>query len=199
MSKGPVSQFIEHHYRHFNAAALIDAAKGYEQHLTEGGKMMVTLAGAMSTAELGISLAEMIRQDKIQIISCTGANLEEDVMNLVAHSKYKRIPNYRDLTPQEEWDLLENHYKRVTDTWIPEEEAFRRLQKHLVKQWKDAEAKGERYFPHEFLYKVVLSGELQQYYEIDPKDSWIVAAAEKNLPIVVPSWEDSTTGNIFAS
>jgi len=128
--------------------------------------MMVTLAGAMSTAELGISLAEMIRQGKIDIISCTGANLEEDVMNLVAHSHYKRVPNYRDLTPQEEWGLLENHYNRVTDTCIPEEEAFRRLQKHLVKQWKEAEAKGERYFPHEFLYKTVLSKELEQYMKL---------------------------------
>ena len=137
MSKGPVSQFIQHHYRHFNAAALVDAAKGYETHLLEGGKMLVSLAGAMSTAELGISLAEMIRQDKIAIISCTGANLEEDVMNLVAHSHYKRVPNYRDLTPQDEWALLENHYNRVKDTCIPEEEAFRRLQKHLVKKWKD--------------------------------------------------------------
>lgn len=197
--KGPISQFILHHYRHFNAASLVDAAKGYEDQLNSGAKMMITLAGAMSTAELGISLAEMIRQDKVHIITCTGANLEEDVMNLVAHSHYKRIPNYRDLTPQQEWDLLENHYNRVTDTCIPEEEAFRRLQKHLVKQWKLAEENGERYFPHEFLYKTVLSGELEQYYEIDPKDSWIVAAAEKNIPIVVPGWEDSTTGNIFAS
>src|SRR5690606_26225673 len=121
MSKGPVSNFIEHHYRHFNAAALMDAAKGYVTHLDEGGKMMITLAGAMSTAELGLSLAEMIRQDKVSIISCTGANLEEDIMNLVAHSHYKRVPNYRDLSPQEEWDLLENHYNRVTDTCIPEE------------------------------------------------------------------------------
>jgi len=199
MSKGPVSQFIQHHFRHFNAASLVDAAKGYESHLADGGKMMITLAGAMSTGELGISLAEMIRQGKVDIISCTGANLEEDVMNLVAHSHYKRIPNYRDLTPQQEWELLENHFNRVTDTCIPEEEAFRRLQKHLEKQWREAESKNERYFPHEFLYKTILSGELRQYYEIDPKDSWIVAAAEKNIPIVVPGWEDSTTGNIFAS
>ena len=197
--KGPISQFILHHYRHFNAGSLVDAAKGYEDQLNAGAKMMITLAGAMSTAELGLSLAEMIRQDKVQIITCTGANLEEDVMNLVAHSHYKRIPNYRDLTPQDEWDLLENHYNRVTDTCIPEEEAFRRLQKHLVKQWKLAEENGERFFPHEFLYKTVLSGELEQYYEIDPKNSWIIAAAEKNIPIVVPGWEDSTTGNIFAS
>src|SRR5215510_6512189 len=107
MNKGPVSQFIQHHYRHFNAAALMDAARGYEMHLQENGKMMITLAGAMSTGELGISLAEMIRQGKVDIISCTGANLEEDVMNLVAHTYYKRIPNYRDLTPEQEWDLLE--------------------------------------------------------------------------------------------
>src|SRR6201746_840113 len=198
-TRGPISQFIERNYLHFNAAALMDAAKGYETHLTEGGKMMVTLAGAMSTAELGISLAEMIRQGKIDIISCTGANLEEDVMNLVAHSHYKRVPNYRDLTPQDEWDLLENHYNRVTDTCIPEEEAFRRMQQHIYKIWADAEAAGERYFPHEYMYKMLLSGVLEQYYEIDPKNSWMLAAAEKNIPIVVPGWEDSTMGNIFAS
>ncbi|SEP61416.1 deoxyhypusine synthase family protein [Flavobacterium urocaniciphilum] len=199
MSKGPISQFVEKHYLHFNAAALVDAAKGYEEHLLDNGKMMVTLAGAMSTAELGKSLAEMIRQDKIHIISCTGANLEEDIMNLVAHNSYKRVPNYRDLSPQEEWDLLENHYNRVTDTCIPEEEAFRRLQQHLFDIWNNADSKGERYFPHEFMYQMINSGVLEQYYEIDPKDSWMVAAAEKNLPIVVPGWEDSTMGNIFAS
>jgi len=194
-----ITDFLKHHFKHFNAAALIDAADGYIAHLTDGGKMMITLAGAMSTAEMGKSLAEMIRQDKVQIISCTGANLEEDIMNLVAHSHYKRVPNYRDLSPQDEWDLLENHYNRVTDTCIPEEEAFRRLQKHLIQVWSDAEASGERYFPHEFMYKMLLSGDLEQYYEIDPKDSWMLAAAQKNIPIVVPGWEDSTMGNIFAS
>lgn len=198
-TKGPISQFIEHNYRHFNAAALLDAAKGYETLLNNDGKMLVSLGGAMSTAELGISLAEMIRQDKIHMISCTGANLEEDVMNLVAHNHYKRVPGYRYFDGNDEEELIKNHYNRVTDTCIPEEEAFRRLQQHLEDAWKDAEAKGERYFPHEFLYKIILSGELEQYYEIDPKDSWMIAAAEKNLPIVCPGWEDSTTGNIFAS
>ena len=194
-----ITKFLKEHYKHFNAAALIDASDAYITHLNEGGKMMVTLAGAMSTAELGKSLAEMIRQDKVHIISCTGANLEEDIMNLVAHSHYKRVPNYRDLSPQDEWDLLENHYNRVTDTCIPEEEAFRRLQKHLWDIWSGAENKGERYFPHEYMYQMLLSGALEQYYEIEPKNSWMLAAAEKNIPIVVPGWEDSTMGNIFAS
>jgi deoxyhypusine synthase len=199
MTNRPISTFIEEHYRHFNSAALVDAAQGYKKHLQEGGKMMVTLAGAMSTAELGRSLAEMIRQDKIAIISCTGANLEEDIMNLVAHNHYKRVPNYRDLTPQEEWGLLEKGLNRVTDTCIPEEEAFRRLQSHIEKIWKDAQAAGERYFPHEYMYKMLLSGVLEQYYEIDPKNSWMLAAAQKNIPIICPGWEDSTMGNIFAS
>jgi len=198
-TKGPISQFVTEHYKHFNAATLVDAAKAYEQQLDQGNKMMITLAGAMSTAELGKSLAEMIRQDKVQIITCTGANLEEDIMNLVAHSHYRRVPDYRDFTPQQEWDLLEQGLNRVTDTCIPEEEAFRRLQKHIYEIWKTAEEAGERYLPHEYMYKMLLSGVLEQYYEIDPKDSWMLAAAEKNLPIVVPGWEDSTMGNIFAS
>jgi deoxyhypusine synthase len=198
-NKGAISKFIVEHYKHFNAATLVDAAKAYDQHIRDGKKMMIAMAGAMSTAELGKSLAEMIRQDKVQIISCTGANLEEDIMNLVAHKHYKRVPHYRDLTPKQEWDLLESGLNRVTDTCIPEEEAFRRLQSHIFEIWKTAEANGERYFPHEYMYKLLLSGVLEQYYEIDPKDSWMLAAAEKNLPIVVPGWEDSTMGNIFAS
>ena len=197
--KTPIRDFVNNHYRHFNSAALVDAAKGYEEHLAGGKKMLISLAGAMSTAELGISLAEMIRQDKVHMISCTGANLEEDIMNLVAHDSYERVPNYRDLTPGEEWALLERGLNRVTDTCIPEEKAFRRLQKHIYNIWKEAERDGKRYFPHEFMYQLLLSGVLEQYYEIDPKNSWMLAAAEKNLPIIVPGWEDSTMGNIFAS
>ena len=199
MSKGPISAFIEEHYRHFNAAALLDAARGYEDQLKKGHPMLVSLAGAMSTAELGRSFAEMIRQGKVQMISCTGANLEEDIMNLVAHSHYERIPNYRDLTAAQEMELLDRGLNRVTDTCIPEEEAFRRLQKHIFEVWKSAEDKGERYFPHEYMFQMLKSGVLEQYYEIDPKNSWMLAAAEMNIPIIVPGWEDSTMGNIFAS
>ncbi|MGB0147071.1 MAG: deoxyhypusine synthase family protein, partial [Flavobacteriaceae bacterium] len=143
MSKTPISDFIQKYYKHFNAATLVDAAKAYEAQLNQGSKMLVSLAGAMSTAELGKIFAEMIRQNKVQIISCTGANLEEDIMNLVAHSHYERVPNYRDLTPEQEWELLERGLNRVTDTCIPEEEAFRRLQGHIFDLWKGAEERGE--------------------------------------------------------
>ena len=167
MNKGPISQFIEKNFLHFNAAALVDAAKGYEAHLQEGGKL-VALAGAMSTAELGISLAEMIRQGKIDIISCTGANLEEDVMNLVAHSHYKRVPHYRDLTPEQERELLDSHYNRVTDTCIPEEEAFRRLQKHLEEVWPNLEVffhGGIAFTPYREQYKQIITKSDMHYME----------------------------------
>ncbi|MDO7853826.1 MULTISPECIES: deoxyhypusine synthase family protein [Hymenobacter] len=193
-----ITNFIRHHFRHFNAAALVDAADGYNKHLADGGKMMITLAGAMSTAELGIQLAELIRQDKVQIISCTGANLEEDIFNLVAHDFYERVPHYRDLTAADEQALLARHMNRVTDTCIPEEEAMRRLEHSVLKFWEKADKAGESYFPHEFFYQILLSGELEQYYQIDPKNSWMLAAAEKNLPIICPGWEDSTLGNIYA-
>lgn len=192
-----IRNFIDHHYRHFNAAALKDAAIGWETHLNSGGKMFVTLAGAMSSAELGLSLAEMIRQDKVHAICCTGANLEEDIYNLVAHEHYVRIPNWRDLTPEDEQKLLDRHLNRVTDTCIPEEEAIRRIEKSILNHWQEADQTGKPLFPHQYLYKILLSGELKQYYQIDPKNSWLMAAAEKNIPMFVPGWEDSTTGNIF--
>ncbi|MBS0009826.1 MAG: deoxyhypusine synthase family protein [Bacteroidales bacterium] len=199
MDKGQISAFMEEHFRHFNAASLLDASRAYREQLDAGAKMMITLAGAMSTAELGRSLAEMIRNDKVHIITCTGANLEEDVFNLVAHNHYKRIPDYRSLGPEQETELLKTHYNRVTDTCIPEEEAMRRIERHLIGEWKEAGQKGERYFPHEYFYNILKSGKLENDYEIDPSDSWLLAAAEKNIPVIVPGWEDSTCGNFFAS
>ncbi len=198
-SGNAISSFMKHHFRHFNAAVVIDAAEAYVDHLSSGGKMLITLAGAMSTAELGLSLAEMIRQDKVHGICCTGANLEEDVYNLVAHDHYKRVPHYRHLTPNQEVELLEHHLNRVTDTCIPEEEAMRRIERVVIEEWYAADRTGQRFFPHEFLFKVLKSGKLKQYYQIDPKDSWMLAAAEKNLPMIVPGWEDSTLGNMFAA
>jgi deoxyhypusine synthase len=196
---GSVSAFVDRHFLHFNAAALKDAAEGYSRHIDAGGQMLVAMGGAMSTAELGISLAEMIRAGKVHAICCTGANLEEDVFNLVAHSHYKRVPHYRDLTPRDEQDLLEHHLNRVTDTCIPEEEAMRRIERIVLEEWLAADAKGERYFPHEYLYRVLRSKVLEPLYDANPRDSWLLAASDMNLPMFVPGWEDSTLGNVFAA
>jgi deoxyhypusine synthase len=194
-----VSDFVRHHYRHFNAATVKDAAEAYRRHIDGGSKMMVTLAGAMSTAELGLSLAEMIRRDLVHAISCTGANLEEDLFNLVAHDHYVRIPNWRNLTPQQEKELESRGLNRVTDTCIPEEKAFRALEKQILEVWKRADVDGEQRLPHEYFYELIRSGVLEEAYQIDPEDSWLVAAARRDLPLFVPGWEDSTMGNILAA
>ncbi len=196
---GKITGFMKANFLHFNAATLVDASEAYKKHVDSGGKMMVTLAGAMSTAELGKSLAEMIRENKVHAITCTGANLEEDVFNLVAHKHYVRVPHYRHLSPNDERDLLNRHLNRVTDTCIPEEEAMRSAENVLVELWKKDDKAGKKRLPHEYFYEAINTGLFKQHYEIDPKDSWVVAAAEKNLPIFVPGWEDSTLGNVFAA
>ena len=198
MTAGPITAFIKHNFRHFNAATLVEAAEGWRKHLDGGGKMLVTVAGAMSTAELGLSLAEMIRQDKIHGIVCTGANLEEDAFNLVAHDYYVRVPEWRDLTPQDEQALLDRNLNRVTDTCIPEHEAMRRIEGVILRAWMDADKAGKRFFPHEFFWKILRDPELEKSFQIDPKDSWLYAAMLKNIPIFVPGWEDSTLGNMYA-
>jgi deoxyhypusine synthase len=195
---GAISAFVRHHFRHFNAATVVDAADGWRTLLDGGGQMFLTLAGAMSTAELGLSLAEMIRQEKVHAICCTGANLEEDIFNLVAHDHYQRVPHYRDLTPADEKALLDRHMNRVTDTCIPEMEAMRRIERAVLDEWVAADKRRERFFPHEFMYRILRSGVLERSYQIDPRDSWMIAAAERNLPMWVPGWEDSTLGNMYA-
>jgi deoxyhypusine synthase len=196
---GAVRDFVGRNYRHFNAAIMVDAVQAWEKHLADGGKMLLTMGGAMSTAEIGIVLAELIRKEKVHGLCVTGANLEEDMFNLVAHDHYKRVPNFRELTAQDERKLLEQGLNRVTDTCIPEEEAMRKIERKVIERWVLAEKNGERYFPHEYFYQVIKSNVLASEYQIDPKDSWLVAAAEKGLPIWTPGWEDSTLGNMYVA
>ena len=194
-----IRAFARHNYRHFNAASLVEAAEAWCDQLRGGNRMFLTLAGAMSTAEMGITIAELIRREKIHGICCTGANLEEDLFNLVAHDHYRRIPNWRALSAEEEEALAAQGLNRVTDTCIPEEEAMRRVESTILRYWGEAEAKGERYLPHEYFYKILNDGVLAESYQIDPANSWLCEAARRNLPLFVPGWEDSTLGNMFVA
>ncbi len=194
-----IKSFMKENYLHFNAASCVDAAEGYVDQLKAGNKMLITLAGAMSTAELGITLAEMIRQGKVHAISCTGANIEEDIFNLVAHNEYMRIRDWRSLTADDEEALCEKGHNRVTDTCIPEEEAMRKIETPMITLWQKAEQEGKRKFPYEFFYELLKSGQIANEYQINPKNSWMIAAMEKNLPIFTPGYEDSTLGNMYVS
>ena len=196
--RGPVGAFLEHHFRHFNAREVVEAARAYEAHLEAGGKMLVSLAGAMSTGELGLSLARLIREGKVHAISCTGANLEEDVFNLLGHDEYEIVEDWRALSAKDETELLGRGMNRVTDTCIPED-IMRHLEARLLERWRAASENGIRKFPHEYLFDVLGSGELDPHFQIDPAESWMVAAMEGEIPVYSPGWEDSTTGNMFAA
>ena len=185
-------------FHNFNARQMKDATLAFKKHLDKGGKMLVAMGGAMSSAQIGVTLSAMIKEEKVHAISCTGANLEESIFRLVAHNSYKDYPDYRYFTKEDDQKILERGERRVTDTSIPEEEAFRVVEPIILKRWKEAEKKGERYFPHEYFYQILLSGELKDRYEGNPEHCWLLEAAKTNLPMVVPGWEDSTLGNIFA-
>jgi deoxyhypusine synthase len=143
-------------------------------------------------------MAPAIRAGLIHGLSVTGANLEESLFRLVAHHSYKDFPDYRYLTKHDDTKILEDRMRRVTDTSIPEDEAFRAVEQIIVPMWKNATAKGERRFWHEYFYEVIqaISPDI---YEGNPEECWLLAAARANLPVVVPGHEDSTFGNIFAS
>jgi deoxyhypusine synthase len=192
---GPTAKFVRENYHHYSAQTLKHATMAYKHLLDTHGKMFVSMAGAMSTGRLGISLAKMIRQGYVSGLSVTGANLEEDVFNLIAHNSYVQIPNYKDLGPTDDAALAEKKINRVTDTAIPAT-AMKEVEDIIIKDWKAAK---ERKFPHEFLTEILLAGKLTPYYQVDPAESWLLAAAEADIPIVTPGWEDSTLGNVFTA
>ena len=198
MANLPTLEFILKNYKNFNSRATKDALVAYWRHIEKGGKMLWALAGAMSSAQLGITLAPAIRAGLIHAISTTGANLEESLFRLVAHKSYKDFPDYRYFTKDHDTEILKKRMRRVTDTSIPEDEAFRAVEKYLVPMWVDATKNNTRKFWHEYFYELIQKID-KKLYEGDPEECWLLAAAEKNLPIVVPGHEDSTFGNIFAS
>ncbi len=196
--KGSIRAFLDEHFLHFNARETVAAARAYEAHIKRGGRMMVTLAGAMSTAKLGTLLARLIRSGQVHAISCTGANLEEDLFNLLAYKDYKIIDDWRALSVEDEKELYEGGYNRVTDTAIPET-VMRHLEKRLIERWQLACERGERKFESEFLEDIFRNGAMEEFYQIGAEHSWLLAAWEKGIPVYHPGWEDSTTGNMFAA
>ncbi len=195
---GCISDFMESNYRHFNARETLDAAKAWRKLIDQGGTMFLAMGGAMSTAEIGISLAEMIRQGKISAVCCTAANLEEDLFNLFDHDEYRMEPGYRDLSPAQEMKLYEAGFNRVTDTCIPEG-VFRRVQARMIDLWREAAEAGRPRFPWEFAYALLDQPGIEELFNIPREHSWVLAAKEKGLPIYTPGWEDCTLGNILVS
>ena len=198
-SPNPVSTYAERTLNHCNGGATMQSALWLKKHLDNGGKLVITLAGALSSFQVGTMLAELIKQGKVHLVSATGANHEESYYRYIAHSHYAYIPRYTELTPEQEAELRDTGLRRITDTFLPEDESVRIMEPHLLKMWKDAEAKGERYFPHEYFRRLFAEKLIAPDSQANPADCWALAAYEKNIPIVIPGFEDSTMGNIFSS
>lgn len=194
-----ISAFAERTLNHCNGGATLEAALWLRQHLERGGKIVCTIAGALSSFQVGVMLAELIRQDKVHLIAATGANHEESYYRYVAHSHYAYIPRYTELTPAQEAELRDAGLRRITDTFLPEDESVRIMEPHLLRMWKAAEKKGERYFPHEYFRRLFAEKLISPDKGANPNDCWAYAAFEKDIPIVIPGFEDSTMGNIFSS
>jgi len=195
---GPISSFMDSNFKHFNARETVDAARAFRTHLEGGGQMLLAMAGAMSTGEIGISLAKMIRAGKVHAISCTAANLEEDIFNLFAHDDYRMVPHYRDLKPSDERELRDAGLNRVTDTCIPET-VMRHIEGILIEMWAEAASRGEARFPYEYVYELLGLPEISKRFKIPVENSWVMAAREAGLTIYSPGFEDSTLGNIFCA
>lgn len=198
-SPQPISDFCAFALKHCNAGAAVGAAYLLRDHLKKGGKLFVTLAGAMSSFQVGKLLAELIRQGKVHGISATAANFEESFYRYVAHSHYKYIPNYTEITPEQEQELRDAGYRRITDTFLPEEESVRIMEPHLLRMWQQAEKEGKSSLPHEYFFRMFAEKLITPDPAGDPRNCWAYAAWEKGVQIVIPGWEDSTMGNIFAS
>mgnify|MGYP001821523520 CR=1 FL=1 len=195
-----VSDFLDRHFRHFNAREMLAAARSYRDFVSpeQGGKMMVTLAGAMSTAELGISLAEMIRAGKVHAITCTAANLEEDIFNLVAHNDYRIVENWRALSAADEVELRDQGFNRVTDTCIPET-VMRHIEHRLMTRWQAAANAKQPRLPVDYMFELLDDEDLVQHYQVPREHSWLAAAKDMQIPVFVPGFEDSTLGNIYTA
>ncbi|MEK7145065.1 MAG: deoxyhypusine synthase family protein [Patescibacteria group bacterium] len=198
-SPTPVSTFAERTLLHCNGGSTMQAALWLKNHLQNGGKLIVTLAGALSSFEIGVILAELIRKNKVHLISATAANHEESYYRYVAHSHYANIPRYTELTPEQETELRDAGLRRITDTFLPEDESVRIMEPHLLEMWRGAQEKGERYFPHEYFRRLFTEKLIQPDPQANPDDCWAYATYQKNIPIVIPGFEDSTMGNIFSS
>ncbi len=198
-SSAPVSAYAERTLNHLNGGSTMQAALWLKQHLKNGGKIVVTLSGALSSFQVGVMLAELIRQNKVHLVSASGANHEESYYRYVAHSHYAYIPRYTELTPEQEAELRDAGLRRITDTFLPEEESVRIMEPHLLKMWGQAQKNGESFLPHEYFRRLFSEKLIKPDSKANPLDCWTYAAYEKNIPIVVPGFEDSTMGNIFAA
>lgn len=193
----PVSNMLVATKRHCNGGRTVDAGLWLRDHCDKGGKIFLTMAGAGSSFQSGVWIGKLIRAGKIGGISVTGANLEESLYRLFANSHYAHIPEYESLTRKEEKELDRAGLRRITDTFLPEEESVRVILPMLEKLWREAMTKGESRLWHEYFFELFERKMIRFDPTANPDDCWLYQAWLHGVPVFVPGFEDSTMGNIF--
>lgn len=195
--KTPISNWLVHTMRHCNGGRTVDAGLWLKKHCDEGGKIFLTMSGAGSSFQQGIMISELIRAGKIGGISVTGANLEESLYRALANEAYGNIPDYQELTRNQEQEFDDVGLRRITDTFLPEGETVRVILPLFEKMWRAAHRGKERRLWHEYFFDLFTWKMITPEQMTNPRDCWLYQAWLHKIPIFVPGYEDSTMGNIF--
>ncbi len=194
--KTPITNWLVDRKRHCNGGRTVDAGLWLKDHCNDGGRIFMSMAGAGSSFQMGRDIGEMIRAGKIAGLSVTGANMEESLYRLISNSDYAYIPNYEQLTRMQEKELDNAGLRRITDTFLPEEESVRKVLSKLEILWREADATGKSFFWHEYFWQL-FERNLVELDEEDAENCWLYQAWKYKIPVFVPGIEDSTMGNIF--
>ncbi len=194
----PVTNFLVKTKLHCNAGKVTEAGFFLKQHCDDGGTIFVSMSGAGSTFQMGKTLAKLISEGKVGGLSVTGANLEESLYRYIAFSEYAYIPRYAELTKHEEQELAEAGLRRITDTFLPEDESVRIILPKMRKLWEKAQREGKSYFWHEYFFQLFEHNLIKADPATSAEDCWLYQAWKHKVPVYVPGAEDSTMGNIFA-
>ncbi len=168
----------------FSARDLARAARIYNLMLSDKRcSVILTLAGSLFSAGLKKVVADMIRCNMVDAVVSTGANIvDQDFFEGLGFKHYKGASCGVD-----DNELRALHIDRIYDTFINEDEL--RVCDRTTGQIADS-LEHRPYSSREFIEEM---GKYLSKYGKN-KDSVVLAAYEKRVPIFVPAFSDCSAG-----
>jgi len=169
----------------FGAGRLATACDIYERMLRDRKcTVFLALAGAVVPAGLRTLIADMLRENLLDVVVTTGANMVHDTIEALGGHHYKGHWNVDD------YMLYKNHTYRIYDVFVPEED-FIKLDLKLVEMYDEiaAEYNGGSLSSKDF------ARELGK--RLDDPHSILRAAYEAKAPIFIPAVRDSEFGYAY--
>jgi deoxyhypusine synthase len=145
-------------------------------------QVVLTLAGAMTVAKMGLVICDMIDHGLVQAVVSTGALMAHGFVESTGLAHYK----YRD--GMDDAALYERGYNRVYDTLEPESnlEHVEQILYAILREWDASET----------LCSQKLNARLGQYLIArHPQTRGVLkSASEHGVPVYVPAFSDSEIG-----